>query len=99
MATVSEKQVQDLYVKFALNPNVVPVDTFHQGLNVELEHGSNIPISNVTDDNLTLVGKIAVAHLIEDPYYYQRLEKMEEEGEEYWEQKQKPSIFHHQFNG
>ena len=32
-----------------------------------------------------LIGKIALAHLNEFPDYYDRLEKMEREAEEFWE--------------
>jgi len=60
------------------------VEEFRIGLNVELEHGSIDPFTNVTDDDTILTGKIALAHLNEYPDYYKRLSKMEEEAEEYW---------------
>ena len=40
------------------------------GLNIELEHGTVNKITNVTDDNLIITGKIALAHLLEYPNYY-----------------------------
>lgn len=40
------------------------------GLNIELEHGSVNPLTNVTNDNLIMTGKIALAHLMEYPNYY-----------------------------
>ena len=40
------------------------------GLNIELEHGTVNKITNVTDDNLIITGKIALAHLMEYPNYY-----------------------------
>jgi Protein of unknown function (DUF5661) len=49
------------------------------GLDVELEHGSRDPETNVSDDDETTTGKIARAHLNEFPDYYTRLERMEEE--------------------
>lgn len=52
---------------------------FVQGMNVELEHGKKSPITNVTNDDLVLTGKIALAHLNEFPDYYIRLKKLEEE--------------------
>jgi Protein of unknown function (DUF5661) len=61
------------------------VEQFRMGLNVELEHGTRDPQTNVTDDDPLLTGKIAWAHLKEFPDYYDRLELMEEEGEAYWE--------------
>lgn len=60
------------------------VEQFRMGLNVELEHGAQNKITNVTDDNETVTGKIALAHLNEFPDYYTRLNKMEQEGDEYW---------------
>ena len=63
------------------------VDQFRRGMNVELEHGLVDAQTNVTNDNLAMTGKIAWAHLKELPDYYDRLEKMEEEGEDYWEGK------------
>jgi len=63
------------------------VDQFQRGLNVELEHGSHDQRTNVTDDNPIMTGKIAWAHLIEFPDYYDRLEKIEKEAETFWAQK------------
>lgn len=63
------------------------VEQFRMGMDVELEHGLVDPHTNVTNDDPILTGKIALAHLNEFPDYYTRLEKMEKEGEEYWEKK------------
>lgn len=43
---------------------------FLEGINVELEHGLIEPKTNVTNDNLMLTAKIALAHLNEYPNYY-----------------------------
>ena len=61
------------------------VEQFRMGMDVELEHGSRDPGTNVTDDDPMTTGKIALAHLNEFPDYYTRLEKMEKEAEVYWE--------------
>jgi hypothetical protein len=55
------------------------VEQFRAGMDVELEHGSHDPLTNVTGDDPLLTGKIALAHLNEFPDYYTRLERMEEE--------------------
>jgi hypothetical protein len=60
------------------------VEQFRMGMDVELEHGTVDPNTNVTDDDPVLTGKIALAHLNEFPDYYTRLYKMEEEGDAYW---------------
>jgi hypothetical protein len=65
----------------------VPLEQFRQGLAVELEHGSHDPQTNVTNDDEILTGKIALAHLKEYPDYYDRLEALEKNAEEYWSAK------------
>ena len=55
------------------------VEQFRQGMDVELEHGLHDLLTNVTDDDPTVTGKIALAHLNEFPDYYTRLERMEEQ--------------------
>ena len=55
----------------------VSLEQFTMGLNVELEHGSIDPQTNVTDNDGKLTGEIAWAHLKEFPDYYTRLAKME----------------------
>jgi hypothetical protein len=60
------------------------VEQFRMGMDVELEHGLVDPATNVTDDDPLMTGKIALAHLNEFPDYYTRLDKMEEEAEDFW---------------
>ena len=57
------------------------IEQFRAGMEVELEHGTHDPATNVTDDDPTVTGKIALAHLNEFPDYYTRLEKLEAEAE------------------
>jgi hypothetical protein len=57
------------------------VEQFRTGMDVELEHGTHDPGTNVTDDSPTVTGKIALAHLNEFADYYTRLERMEAEAE------------------
>jgi hypothetical protein len=54
-------------------------EQFRRGMEVELEHGLRDPRTNVTDDDPTFTGKIALAHLNELADYYTRLERMEAE--------------------
>jgi hypothetical protein len=58
------------------------VEQFRMGMDVELEHGSRDPSTDVTGNDPVLTGKIALAHLNEFPDYYTRLNKMEREAEE-----------------
>ena len=59
------------------------VEQYRMGMDVELEHGSRDPATNVTNDDPGVTGKIALAHLNEFPDYYTRLEGMEEEAERF----------------
>ncbi len=61
----------------------VPFDAeqFRRGMEVELEHGRRDPVTNVTQDDPIITGKIAWAHLREMPDYYERLDAMEREAE------------------
>ena len=60
--------------------NVVDINQFHMGINVELEHGSKYPDTNITNDDPLLTGKIALAHLHEIKDYYTKLKGVEGEG-------------------
>lgn len=60
------------------------LEQFRTGLDVELEHGTRDPATNVTSDDPILTGKIALAHLNEFPDYYIRLTKLEEEAKAFW---------------
>jgi hypothetical protein len=64
------------------------LEQFRAGMDVELEHGSHDPQTNVTDDDPIVTGKIALAHMKEFPDYYTRLEQMEREAESYWAERQ-----------
>ena len=60
------------------------LEQFRAGMDVEFEHGSHDPQTNVTNDDPIVTGKIALAHMKEFPDYYERLERMEAEAERYW---------------
>lgn len=49
-----------------------------KGMNIELEHGKMIPRTNISDDDPEITAKITLAHLFENPKYYDYLEEMEE---------------------
>lgn len=81
--------------KLGLKWDVVSVETFQQGMKVELEHGfecSRNELTNVTNNNLLNTGRIALAHLIEFPDYYARHKRMEAQAEKYWKGRNKPRV-------
>jgi hypothetical protein len=55
------------------------VEQFRMGMDVELEHGLHDLLTNVTDSDPVVTGKIALAHLKEFPDYYTRLARMEKD--------------------
>lgn len=59
----------------------VPVETMRKGLEVELEHGTMYPDTNVTNNHPVLTGMIVLAHLKETMDYYERLDVQEIEGD------------------
>ncbi len=59
----------------------ISIDTFRQGLEVELEHGTIFEDANVTNNHPVLTGKIVLAHLKETMDYYKRIEVAELEGD------------------
>ena len=59
--------------------NAFDVEQFRKGLDVELEHGTQNPETNVTGDDPLTTAKIALAHLRELPDYYTRLARLEGE--------------------
>jgi hypothetical protein len=65
--------------RIGINWSEVDLEQFRMGLEVELEHGVRNVVTNVTNDDLVLTGKIALTHLMELPDYYTRLMRMEEE--------------------
>ena len=60
------------------------LEQFRSGMDVEFEHGSHDPQTDVTGDDPIVTGKIALAHMKEFPDYYERLERMEEEASREW---------------
>lgn len=74
-------------LKLEFNEERFDFDEFFKGVNVELEHGTRFPRANVTNNDPVLTGKIALAHLLEFPDYYTRLEKLEKEANKYWSNK------------
>lgn len=84
----TEAEAKSVGEKLGIKWDKFDVNQFRRGMDVELEHGSRDPVTNVTNDDPLMTGKIALAHLNEFPDYYDRLEKMEEEAEEYWEKEE-----------
>ena len=81
---ISEEEARQVGTVLGIHWKRLELGEFRRGLEVELEHGARDPETNVTNDDLSLTGRIAWAHLKEFPDYYTRLDKLEREAEAYW---------------
>jgi hypothetical protein len=79
--TLDEARAAGERIGVAWNASLFGLEQFRIGMDVELEHGTRDPETNVTDDDVIMTAKIARAHLNEFPDYYTRLAKMEAEAE------------------
>ena len=79
----SSEQAREVGERIGIDWAAAPFDVeqFRAGMDIELEHGTQDPATNVTEDDPIVTGKIALAHLNEFPDYYTRLEQMEAEAE------------------
>jgi len=75
--TFTREEAKEIGDKLGVDWNVISLDEYAMGVNVELEHGSQDPRTNVTNDDPITTGKIALAHLNEIPTYYSKLKVME----------------------
>ena len=69
---INEKQAKDVASKLGVSFDKFSLEDFLVGINIELEHGCISAITNVTNDNLEVTAKIALAHLNEFPNYYNK---------------------------
>jgi hypothetical protein len=91
---IIKSQAIKLAKKYKINLDVIDINEWHYGLNVELEHGSKLgTFTNITNNNLFITAKIVIAHLTEFPDYYKRLLKLETQADKYWSSRNKPDIF------
>ena len=81
------KKAKEIGEALGIDWSKYDVEQFRMGMDVELEHGTENSVTNVTNDDPLITGKIALAHLNEFPDYYTRLLELEEEAEDYWERK------------
>jgi hypothetical protein len=81
---VTAQEARRIGDEIGVDWNRFDVEQFRAGLEVEFEHGSHDPQTDVTGDDPTLTGKIALAHMKEFPDYYERLERMEEQAKRDW---------------
>jgi hypothetical protein len=81
---ISTEKARSIGTQLGLDWARIDLEQFRRGLEVEFEHGTHDPETDVTGDDPALTGKIAWAHLKEFPDYYTRLDKLEAEADAYW---------------
>jgi len=79
--TFSEEEARAIGRRIGVDFTNVSLEQFRIGLATELEHGSEHPETNITNDDPYMTGKIAWAHLMELPDYYTWLTAMEKQAE------------------
>jgi len=82
--TLEQARAAGVRIGIDWDASLFSLEQFRMGMDVELEHGTRDPATNVTDDDVIMTAKIARAHLNEFPDYYTRLAKMEAEAEADW---------------
>ncbi|MDP2858006.1 MAG: DUF5661 family protein [Bacillota bacterium] len=80
----TSEQAKEIGEQLGIDWSKFDVEQFRRGMDVELEHGTVDPHTNVTNDDPLTTGKIALAHLNEFADYYTRLDELEEEADAYW---------------
>jgi hypothetical protein len=79
---ISTEEARSIGMQLGVNWTQIDLEQFRRGLEVELEHGTHDPETDVTGDDPLLTGKIAWAHLKEIRDYYTRLDRLEAEAED-----------------
>lgn len=91
---INKQEAIKLAKKYNINLEIIPINEWQYGLNVELEHGSKLSkLTNITKNNKDITTKIVISHILESPNYYKHLKKIEEKMDKYWSTRDKPNIF------
>lgn len=72
----SDNQAKQIGNVLGVDWNIYEVEQLRLGIEIELEHGVRDPHKNVTQEDLLYSGKIAWAHLNDNPDYYTRFERI-----------------------
>jgi uncharacterized protein involved in exopolysaccharide biosynthesis len=81
---VSAEQAKQLGDRLGVDWDEVPLEELRRGIEVEYEHGTQDPDTNVTNNDPLITAKIALAHIKEFSDYYERLDKLEAEAKKFW---------------
>ena len=70
--------IRKVWDDLGVDPEHVIFEQFAQGCRIEMEHGTMLGSTNITNDELHISALIALAHLKEGKHYYTWLKQMEE---------------------
>ena len=73
MKKITDAEVVKIADELNIDLNKLPIDYFKRGIQIEFEHGKENSDTNVTNDDLLMTAKIALAHINEFPDYYRHL--------------------------
>ena len=73
----TENLIKNIAEKTGIDISKFDINELVMGMDVELEHGSNNEMTDVTDDDPIKTFKIVMAHMYEMPDYYTKLKAME----------------------
>lgn len=68
----TKKEAMEIAKRLHIDFSKFTLEDFLTGINIELEHGLVNPPTNVTNDDLEMTAKIALAHLNEFSNYYNK---------------------------
>lgn len=98
--TEGDQKIMELIEKYDINTDIVPLSVVKRGMKIEYEHGTQGRTMNLTNDDPEMTFKIAMAHVQKYVDYYDRLENLEKEADNYYNNilKVKPYIYNFNLN-
>ena len=79
----SPEEAETIAESLGIHLDELGLEQFRLGLEIEREHGSSDPTTDVTHDDPLVAGRIVLAHLRKISNYYTQLEEMESQAEGY----------------
>lgn len=76
MKSITLKELRGLVKMIGIKRLPFDIHQLQIGYEVELEHNSANPLLNIVHNDATIVCKIALAHLYENPNYYTKLKSL-----------------------
>lgn len=72
---ITKKAINNILKELGVSVKKFDIKELQDGFSVELEHGKKNKLTNLTNNDPKLTLMIVLAHLYEDPHYYEKLLK------------------------